>query len=98
MRKISGAKALKLSEDMPWSKITEIVVAGARRAQKRRTTHETDVFVSLNLDGVGNCDISTGIGFFDHMLEQIAKHGNIDLDIKVKGDLNVDKYTIEDTA
>lgn len=94
-----GCKALKLSEDMPWSKITEIVVAGARRAQKRRTTHETDVFVSLNLDGVGNCDISTGIGFFDHMLEQIAKHGNIDLDIKVKGDLNVDEHhTIEDTA
>lgn len=94
-----GCKALKISEEMPWKKIAEIVVAGERRAKKRRTTRETDVFVSVNLDGVGKCAISTGIGFFDHMLEQIGKHGNIDLEIKVRGDLNVDEHhTIEDTA
>ena len=55
--------------------------------------------MKLNLDGIGKCNISTGLGFFDHMLEQIGKHGMIDLCIKVNGDLNVDEHhTIEDTA
>lgn len=94
-----GCKALRVSDEMPWDRIAEIVVAGERSVEKRRTTHETDVLVSVNLDGVGKCDISTGIGFFDHMLEQIGRHGNIDLTVKVKGDLNVDEHhTIEDTA
>ena len=58
---------------------------------------ETDVYVQLNLDGNGNGNISTGIEFFDHMLHQIAKHGNMDLEIKVKGDLGIDEHhTIED--
>lgn len=82
-----------------WDKVTELVFAGERRAEVRRTTKETDVDVRLNLDGHGRSDIATGLGFFDHMLEQIAKHGNIDLYIRVNGDLHVDEHhTIEDTA
>ena len=82
-----------------WDKICEIIFAGERAASVRRTTHETDVDVWMNLDGTGECCVSTGLGFFDHMLEQIAKHGGIDLKINVKGDLNVDEHhTIEDTG
>lgn len=82
-----------------WDEITEYLFAGERTAQVQRTTSETDIFVSLNLDGTGKCDISTGLGFFDHMLEQIGKHSGIDLTIHVKGDLQVDEHhTIEDTA
>ena len=82
-----------------WDKIAEFLFAGERKAEVRRTTKETDIYISLNLDGNGACDISTGLGFFDHMLEQIGKHGGLDLTIKVKGDLEVDEHhTIEDTA
>ncbi len=82
-----------------WDKIAEFLFAGERCSKVRRTTKETDVYVAMNLDGNGVSDIYTGIGFFDHMLEQIAKHGNIDLTIQVKGDLAVDEHhTIEDTA
>lgn len=82
-----------------WDKICEIIFAGERTASVRRTTHETDVDVWMNLDGTGECSVSTSLGFFDHMLEQIAKHGGIDLKINVKGDLNVDEHhTIEDTG
>lgn len=82
-----------------WSKVTEIAYAGERTAEAHRTTKETDVYVKLNLDGNGMSDINTGIGFFDHMLEQIPKHGGIDLVVNVKGDLYVDEHhTIEDTG
>ena len=82
-----------------WDRITEFLFAGERTAEVRRTTKETDISIWLNLDGSGKCDISTGLGFFDHMLEQIGKHGGIDLKIHVKGDLEVDEHhTIEDTA
>lgn len=82
-----------------WDEITEIVFAGERKASVRRTTKETDIEIRLDLDGRGDCDISTGLGFFDHMLEQIGKHGQMDLAIHVKGDLHVDEHhTIEDTA
>lgn len=82
-----------------WDRVTEFLFAGERTAQVQRTTKETDIFVKLNLDGTGACDISTGLGFFDHMLEQIGKHSGMDLTIKVKGDLEVDEHhTIEDTA
>lgn len=82
-----------------WNRVAELVFAGERKAAVRRTTRETDIDVRLNLDGHGRSDIATGLGFFDHMLEQIAKHGNIDLYVRVKGDLEVDEHhTIEDTA
>ena len=94
-----GCKALILSDTCSWDTIAELLFAGERTSEVKRTTRETDIYVKLNLDGIGKCDISTGLGFFDHMLEQIGKHGMIDLSIKVNGDLNVDEHhTIEDTA
>ena len=82
-----------------WDKIAEFLFAGERIAEVRRTTKETDIYIKVDLDGSGKCDISTGLGFFDHMLEQIGKHGSLDLTIRVKGDLEVDEHhTIEDTA
>ena len=95
-----GCKSLILSdENMSWEKISEILFAEERIAEVKRTTKETDIHIKVNLDGTGKCDISTGLGFFDHMLEQIGKHGMIDLTIHTKGDLEVDEHhTIEDTA
>ncbi len=95
-----GCKALILGDNgMTWDKIAEILFAGERVAEVRRTTKETDIYVRIDLDGSGICDISTGLGFFDHMLEQIGKHGMMDLTIHTKGDLFVDEHhTIEDTA
>ena len=82
-----------------WDKISEYLFAGERTARVQRTTKETDILVELNLDGNGHCDIYTGLGFFDHMLEQIGKHSGMNLTIKVNGDLQVDEHhTIEDTA
>lgn len=86
-----------ISDD--WDHISEFLFAGERRAEVRRTTKETDILVDWNLDGTGKTDIHTGLGFFDHMLEQIGKHSGTDLTIRVKGDLEVDEHhTIEDTA
>ena len=95
-----GCKSLILTDEgMSWDKIAELLFAGERIAEVRRTTKETDISVRVNLDGTGHCDITTGLGFFDHMLEQIGKHGMIDLSVHTKGDLYVDEHhTIEDTA
>lgn len=82
-----------------WDRISDFLRGGSRTAHVCRKTNETDIDISLDLDGQGKCEISTGIGFFDHMLDQIGRHSGIDLNIKVKGDLWVDEHhTIEDTA
>jgi imidazoleglycerol-phosphate dehydratase/histidinol-phosphatase len=82
-----------------WKNIYEFLKGGKRVGAVKRTTHETDIDISLNLDGTGKTDIDTGLKFFDHMLDQLGKHGLLDLNIKVKGDLEVDEHhTIEDTA
>lgn len=82
-----------------WDRIAEFLFAGERKAVVKRTTKETDILIELNLDGSGKCNISTGLKFFDHMLEQIGRHSGSDLIIQVKGDLEVDEHhTIEDTA
>jgi len=82
-----------------WAEINKVVSNVKREASIRRTTKETDIDITVNLNGTGQSTLSTGIDFFDHMLEQISKHGNIDLNIKVNGDLHVDEHhTIEDTA
>lgn len=102
-----GSKAIFIGDPNPdaalstkdWDEIYTFLKMPPRQAEVKRTTSETDIFIKLNLDGSGKCDISTGLHFFDHMLEQLGKHGSTDLEIKVKGDLHIDEHhTIEDTA
>ena len=82
-----------------WDRISDFLRGGARTATVKRTTSETDIDIAIDLDGTGACDISTGLGFFDHMLCQIGKHSGMNLSVKVKGDTWVDEHhTIEDTA
>jgi len=82
-----------------WETIYQFLKEQPRVGKLIRKTKETEIAVEINLDGSGKSNISTGLGFFDHMLDQIAKHGNIDLNIKVKGDLYVDEHhTIEDVG
>lgn len=86
-------------QSMDWKVIYEFLKLEARSATISRKTNETDIYINLNLDGTGKSKIETGIAFFDHMLDQIARHGQMDLEILVKGDLEVDEHhTIEDTA
>ena len=93
---LAAAIALKTTT---WKEIYNFLKLDQRIVTQKRTTHETDITLSLNLDGSGKSTIDTGIAFFDHMLDQIARHGNMDLDLVVKGDLEVDEHhTIEDTA
>jgi imidazoleglycerol-phosphate dehydratase/histidinol-phosphatase len=86
-------------ETTDWKKIYEFLKLGERVFESKRTTKETDIYVKINLDGTGEAKVSTGLHFFDHMLDQIARHGSIDLEITAKGDLHIDEHhTIEDTG
>ena len=86
-------------ETNDWQRIYEFLKLDDRVAEIKRKTNETDIYIKLNLDGTGKSEISTGIDFFDHMLDQISRHGQMNLTINVKGDLEVDEHhTIEDTA
>lgn len=82
-----------------WKEIYQYLSSSPRTSALNRKTNETNIDVALNLDGTGKCEISTGIGFFDHMLEQIGKHGCVDMKIAVEGDLFIDEHhTVEDVA
>ncbi len=82
-----------------WNSITDFLKKLDRKITHQRKTKETDIEITLNLEGTGESEVSTGLGFFDHMLEQIARHGQLDLYIKCKGDLHIDEHhTIEDTG
>ncbi len=86
-------------ETVDWSEIYRYLKLGLRQVSHDRNTNETKIHVALNLDGSGVSKIDTGIGFFDHMLDQIARHGKLDLTIQTKGDLHIDEHhTIEDTG
>lgn len=86
-------------ETQQWKDIYEFLKKDRRGVKHIRKTNETEIFIEINLDGSGKSNIQTGLGFFDHMLEQIARHGLIDLNIYAKGDLHIDEHhTIEDTG
>ena len=103
-----GAKAIYISKEnnskaslstLNWDDIYQFLRLPDRKATVQRTTKETDILVELNLDGSGKCQNETGLGFFDHMLDQLGKHSGADLNVRVKGDLHIDEHhTIEDTA
>ncbi|ASE61073.1 bifunctional histidinol-phosphatase/imidazoleglycerol-phosphate dehydratase HisB [Chryseobacterium indologenes] len=103
-----GCRAVYLNQNLntdvalstsSWADIYQFLKSGMRKAKVHRKTNETEIEIEVNIDGSGKAEISTGLHFFDHMLEQIARHGNMDLKINVNGDLAVDEHhTIEDTA
>jgi imidazoleglycerol-phosphate dehydratase/histidinol-phosphatase len=96
LRDLEEAIAL---ETTLWSKIYEFLKLGLRRVIHERNTNETQIKIELNVDGSGKANIVTGLGFFDHMLEQIARHGKMNLTVRVNGDLHIDEHhTIEDTG
>ena len=97
--KKEAVKNTVVLETTDWQKIYEFLKLGERVIEHRRSTKETDIYIKINLDGKGDAKVSTGLHFFDHMLDQIARHGSIDLEIVAKGDLHIDEHhTIEDTG
>jgi imidazoleglycerol-phosphate dehydratase/histidinol-phosphatase len=95
-RDLEGSIAIETPD---WGRIYEFLKLGLRRVVHERNTNETQIKIDLNVDGKGKAAIVTGLGFFDHMLEQIARHGKMDLAIRVNGDLHIDEHhTIEDTG
>ena len=97
--KLQVLKNTVVLETRNWSDIYSFLKSGLRKVQHERNTNETKISIELNVDGNGNANIGTGIGFFDHMLQQIARHGKLDLAIQCEGDLHIDEHhTIEDTG
>lgn len=97
--KIAALKDTVVLDTTEWSKIYAFLKAGPRSVLHERNTNETKIKIELNLDGSGISSINTGLGFFDHMLEQVARHGDVDLAITCKGDLHIDEHhSIEDTG
>jgi imidazoleglycerol-phosphate dehydratase/histidinol-phosphatase len=96
MEELQNAVALETAH---WKDVYEFLKSGLRKISHVRKTNETEINIELNLDGSGEASIQTGLGFFDHMLDQIARHGMIDFTIHAKGDLHIDEHhTIEDTG
>jgi imidazoleglycerol-phosphate dehydratase/histidinol-phosphatase len=94
-----AVKSTVALETTDWQKIYEFLKLGERVIEHRRSTKETDIYIKINLDGTGEAKVSTGVHFFDHMLDQIARHGSIDLEVIANGDLHIDEHhTIEDTG
>ena len=86
-------------ETLDWCRIYEFLKLGSRRIHHQRSTKETKITIDVNLDGSGHGSMHTGIGFFDHMLDQLARHGQMDLSIQAEGDLHIDEHhTIEDVG
>lgn len=99
LAKNMGITGILYQESTNWLDLAKSIIVQPRQAVIHRTTNETSISVTVNLDNNSTIKINTGIGFFDHMLEQLAKHGGFNLVIDVKGDLNVDEHhTVEDTA
>lgn len=95
----SGLAEVCVSYAETWDEVFAFLALGERSATVSRKTAETDIFIQLQLDGTGKSEVSTGLGFFDHMLDQIARHSGCNLAVKVNGDLHVDEHhTIEDTG
>lgn len=97
--KMSELRSVIALETSEWSEIYQFLRQGLRQVIHDRNTNETQIKIELNIDGAGKAQIKTGLGFFDHMLEQIARHGKMDLRIQTYGDLHIDEHhTIEDTG
>ena len=96
---VSELEKIVALETILWSDIYSFLKTGLRQVIHERKTQETSIYIELNADGTGKANINTGLAFFDHMLDQIARHGKMDLKIVVKGDLHIDEHhTIEDTG
>ena len=95
-----GAAAFRVDEGYPgWPSLPEAVRSATRRSVVCRSTRETEILVELTIEGTGKTDIETGLGFFDHMLDQLGRHSGVDLTLRSKGDLHIDEHhTIEDTG
>ena len=96
---VQQLKSVVALETTEWKRVYQFLKSGLRQVVHERNTHETQIKIELNIDGSGRSNIITGLGFFDHMLDQISRHGSMDLTIRANGDLHIDEHhTIEDTG